>query len=655
MDDGCGEDKAPSGQPPKALASLRHPLIPPPPMRFSDDFLRALRDRVSIAGYAGRRLQWDQRKSQPAKGDFWACCPFHHEKSASFHVLEDRGLYNCFGCGEKGDVVSLAMRLDGLSFPEAVERLAAEAGMALPAQSPAEEEGAQARRRLFKVLADAAAIFTETLNGPRGRDARAYLEKRGLDLEARTRFGLGFAPEDWSFLTDRLIAAGAQKADLEAAGLAKKSDRGGLIDVFRGRVIFPITDAQERVIAFGGRALDPGNPAKYLNSPKTALYDKGQTLFRLAAAKRRLAETKGEGLIVAEGYMDVIALERAGLPAVAPCGTSLTEGHLALLWKAGRAPVLCFDGDAAGKKAAGRALDLAMAQFGPARTLRTVFLPPGQDPDDVFRKEGPERLAALLAAPIPAVEALFEREREEADLATPEGIAAFKARLRQAAARITDSDTAREYDRVLKDKAFALLAERRKRPDRPPFEPRAKGKGFGKPAEATPGEALKQRAAAQIAGGARGPSPVEAALRRALEEPGLLERGADLLAELRIEDRELDGIRHALLDLHLNGEAVDRKTLCAHLLQSGERGASSRVSGWPAPKAVPPAELAAQPDVEAEWRQLLQHLQCEPGIRAEFREARARLREEEDGSLSEEIRRVQELGRALRRDAKTVR
>ncbi|MDX2236515.1 MAG: DNA primase [Hyphomonadaceae bacterium] len=566
-------------------------------MRFSDAFLRQLRERVSIADYAGKRLAWDKRKSQPAKGDYWACCPFHGEKSPSFHVRDDRGSFHCFGCNESGSTIDLAMKLEGLSFPEAVARLADFAGMALPVDAEEDDGQAQRRRRLYDAAAACAALYRAALLAPEGATARAYLERRGIGPDLWPRFGIGFAPGGWTFALERLTKQGFSAAELADAGLVWPGEAGKrAYDVFRDRVTFEIADAGGKVIAFGGRTMKADEPAKYINSPESALFSKGRTLYRLKPARTLLAQTKASGLVVAEGYLDVIAFERAGIAAVAPLGTALTEEQVQLVWRAGGEPVLCFDGDAAGARAAHRALDLALPHLAPGRTVRIAHAPGGADPDDLFRAEGPDALKALIEAAIPAVDALFARERDARPLTTPEAKADFKKRLRAAAAAIQDGDTKALYLRELLSRADAIVA-----PPRPPFSPAPRGRlgpggrgGKFTPALLGPTPELKARGAARsaIAG-----SDV---LRAVCDNPGLIDRGEALILAFPIEDAPLARVRSAIFALWSEAGSIDRGALTRHLQELGDRLALERVAAWPPPKTLDDAS-------EREWMARMTH------------------------------------------------
>ncbi len=556
-------------------------------MRFSDAFLRSLRERVSIADYAGRRLAWDRRKSQPARGDYWACCPFHSEKSPSFHVLEGKGIYKCFGCGAAGDIFTLSMQLEGGSFPETVARIAGFAGVALPEDEREDKEAADLRRRLQGLVARAAALFGEALTAPEGRAARAYLERRGFTPDLCRQFGIGYAPGPWTWTIDKLKSA-YPLDDLVLAGLARAGEAGKRpIDMFRDRITFEIADTSGKVIAFGARALDPAASAKYINSPETPLFHKGRTLYRLKQARELAAKAKAEGLVVGEGYLDVIAFERAGIGAAAPLGTALTEDQLQLLWRAGPAPVLCFDGDSAGQRAAARALDLALPHLGPGRTVKFALAPPGQDPDDVFRAGGAGALKALIDAAQPAVRMLFERERRAGPLDTPEAKAGFKQRLKAAAGRIQDEETRRFYLREVLALADATLWTRG--PPQGAGAWKGRGQGRAPPAAVTP--ELKALA------GARRDDTVERLVRLAVDHPSLLDRGGDALAGLASPDRDIECIKSALLDLWHGAQSVDRAALSLHLRQLGEMRAAARLDAWPRPKI-------SSEDGERDWMAL---------------------------------------------------
>jgi len=440
-------------------------------MSLPPGFLDELRARLSLSQVVGRKVMWDTRKSNQAKGDMWAPCPFHQEKTASFHVDDRKGFYYCFGCHAKGDAISFVRDTENVDFIEAVRILAAEAGLQMPERDPQAQEKADRRTQLTEVMEQAARFFGMQLRSGAGAAARDYLAGRGLTAEVQGRFGIGFAPAGWQGLWDHLTGRGVAAEMILACGLARESDRGGRpYDVFRNRIMFPIRDARGRCIAFGGRAMDPNDNAKYLNSPETEIFDKSRTLYHHGPARE--AAGKGAPLIVAEGYMDVIALVAAGFEAaVAPLGTAVTDHHLQLLWRMADEPVIMLDGDRAGLGAAYRVIDMALPLLEAGRTLRFALMPEGQDPDDLLRAEGPGAVQARIDAALPLVRLLWQRETEGRDFDTPERKAALERTCREKAALIRDPSLRGYYERELKDLRWQLFSPRRHAP------PVARGRG----------------------------------------------------------------------------------------------------------------------------------------------------------------------------------
>lgn len=430
-------------------------------MSISPAFMDELRNRVPVSRIVGRKVTWDLRRSNQAKGDWWAPCPFHGEKTASFHVDDQKGFYYCFGCHAKGDALKFLMESDGLDFIEAVKVLASEAGVAMPDRDPTEAKRADRRTVLVEAMEAATRHFRMQLSTGQGTDARDYLARRGLDATGTDRFELGFASDLRQGLFSALRDKGIPVDVMDEAGLVIVPDDGGApYDRFRGRIIFPIRDARGRVIAFGGRAMDPNARAKYLNSPETVLFDKGRNLYNVGPA--RAAVAKGAPLIVAEGYMDVIALSLAGFEgAVAPLGTAITEDQLRLMWRISPEPVIMLDGDAAGQRAALRLIDLALPMTGPGQALRFVTLPSGQDPDDLIRGQGAGALQKLLDAARPLVDLLWQREVEGREFDSPERRAALDTSLRKAIAVIADETTRNHYTAALKERRYELFGGRR--------------------------------------------------------------------------------------------------------------------------------------------------------------------------------------------------
>src|SRR5262247_2820201 len=384
-------------------------------MRFPPQFLDELRARLPVSEVAGRRVRLKK------VGREWrGLSPFNKEKTPSFFVNDQKMAWFDFSSGKNGSIFDFVMMTEGLTFPEAVERLAAQAGIPLPKISQAEEARDERRKTLNDIVELAARFFEATLASRLGAKARGYLADRGLDPAIQLKFRLGYAPSDRFALKEHLGKEGVSTEDMVEAGLLVSGDDIPVpYDRFRDRVMFPITDLRGRVIAFGGRALEKDAQAKYLNSPETPLFHKGATLYNIAAARQ--ASHVGAPLIAVEGYVDVIAMVTAGYPAtVAPLGTALTEDQLGLLWKMSNEPVLCFDGDAAGKRAAYRAVDLALPQVAPGKSLLFASLPEGQDPDDLVRSGGREAVAEVMAGARPLAEMLWQRETEDGRFDTPE-------------------------------------------------------------------------------------------------------------------------------------------------------------------------------------------------------------------------------------------
>ncbi len=431
-------------------------------MSLPPGFLDELRNRLSLSQVVGRKVIWDPRKSNQAKGDMWAPCPFHQEKTASFHVDDRKGYYYCFGCHQKGDAISFVRETENVSFMEAVEILAGEAGMQMPARDPKAQEKADHRTQLVEVMEMAVSHFRLMLKTGAGSAARDYLARRGLDQPAIDRWEIGFAPGAWQGLWDHLKGKGVEDDLILGAGLAKPSQRGGKpYDTFRNRILFPIRDARGRAIAFGGRAMDPEESAKYLNSPETALFDKGRSLYNHGPARE--AAGKGQPLIVAEGYMDVIALSEAGFGAtVAPLGTAITEDQLRLLWRIAPEPIIALDGDKAGLNAAMRVIDNALPLLEAGQSLRFAIMPEGKDPDDLLKESGAEAMQALIDAAVPMVDLLWRRETEGKVFDSPERKAALDKDLRAAIARIQDPSIRSHYGQAIKDKRWELFRVRSK-------------------------------------------------------------------------------------------------------------------------------------------------------------------------------------------------
>ena len=444
---------------------------------LSPQWLDQLRARTTLSALIGRSV-----RLQKVGNEFKACCPFHNEKTPSFHVNDAKGFYHCFGCSAHGDAIRWLTDHQGLAFMDAVKDLAAEAGMDVPAPDPRAAQAAEKRDTLHDVTAAAQAWFVANLAGPAGAEARAYLATRGFDAHTVQRFGFGYAPEARQELKGAL--AQVPEAKLIEAGLRITVDGKEPYDRFRGRLMLPIEDARGRVIAFGGRILVSGksDAPKYLNSPETPLFDKGRTLYNLHRAAP--AARQSGRMIVVEGYMDVIALAAAGFgECVAPLGTALTEPQIELLWRHVETPILCFDGDAAGQRAAMRAVTRALPLLKPAHSLRIVRLPEGLDPDDLLKMKGKAAMEALLGDARPLIDVLWDAERDALALDTPEAKAGLKARLMAHVEAIGHPDVASLYKRELMDRysafAFPKREDRAFTPKRNAAQPR-RGSTSGK-------------------------------------------------------------------------------------------------------------------------------------------------------------------------------
>jgi DNA primase len=540
-------------------------------MRFPPSFLEDIRGRVTISSVVGRKVAWDRRKSNPGKGDYWACCPFHGEKSASFHVDDRKGRYHCFGCKASGDIFTFLVEKEGLSFPEAVERLAGEAGLPMPHVSDADQRREEQRASLYDVMEIAAKFFEAELQSARGAKARGYLADRQLPVAVQREFRLGYAPDERSALRNHLAHNKVEPEQMVEAGLIIQGE-GASYDRFRDRVMFPIRDPRGRVIAFGGRALSKDVAAKYLNSPETPLFHKGQVLYNLDKARAEAHDR--QAIIAVEGYVDVIAMHRAGLPhAVAPLGTALTEEQLALLWKQAPEPVLCFDGDAAGLKALYRALDLALPLLKAGHSLRFALLPEGQDPDDLLKALGPEAVQAVVAAAQPLSDMLWNRALAQNDRSTPERRAQFERDLRNLINEIRDDVVKKHYLADMAGRVRQLF-----QPAAPAWRRAVAGRG-GQPMrglrpgqrpwdiQQPPSNFLKRSALA-----ARRAEPVAREgmiVLGLINHPDLLHEFLDEFAGLDMAGAELDSLRTQIIDSAALGSSLDGSELRGHLKHRG--------------------------------------------------------------------------------------
>ena len=539
-------------------------------MALPASFLDEVRARTPMAALVGRRVKL-ARSGKSWKG----CCPFHEERSASFHVYDDG--YHCFGCGAHGDAISFLMNTQGASFIDAVEALAGEAGLDVPKPSPAVEQAERQRLDLSGVLDLAAEAYQRRLFGREGAAALAYLRGRGLTEDTIRRFGLGWSGDGRGGLVAELGQGGIEPARMAEAGLLQRREDGTLRELFYNRVMFPIRDRKGRTISFGGRGLGDAKP-KYINGPESPVFSKGRTLYALDLARE--GARKPPGVVVAEGYMDVIALHQAGFTgAVAPLGTALTAAQLEELWRLSDAPKLCFDGDAAGARAAARAAETALPLLDPSRTIYLATLPLGEDPDSLLRHGGPAAFEAVLHQARPLSTALFDILREGFSADTPEARAAFLARLDGAAARIPDRSLAAEYRRTLRDRVFAE---------------RQVGRRAAKPARPSP-------VRAPFAPDAAAAERYRTLLAILLVHPALLDDVEEALCGLPLPAR-LAALRHALLQWWNGAEALDSAALMNHLHALGHADLYAQVlSARPVPLPACARPDAMPAEAEAGW------------------------------------------------------
>jgi DNA primase len=599
-------------------------------MRFPPEFLDELRARLPVSEVVGRRV-----KLKKAGREWKGLSPFNKEKTPSFFVNDQKMAWFDFSSGKNGTIFDFVMLTEGLPFPEAVERLAAQAGMPLPEMTREDDAREQHRKTLHDVLDLAAKFFEATLAGRAGAKARGYLADRGLDPATQLKFRMGYAPAERFALKEHLGAHGIPAEDMVEAGLLVTGDDIPVpYDRFRDRVMFPIGDLRGRVIAFGGRALDREAPAKYLNSPETPLFHKGSTLYNIATA--RAAAHKGAVVIAVEGYVDVIAMVGAGFEAtVAPLGTALTADQLGLLWKMADEPTLCFDGDDAGRRAAYRALDVALPLLRPGKSLRFATLPDGNDPDDLVRSGGRAAIEDVLAGARPLVHILWMRETEAGGFDTPERRAALEARLSAVMSGIGEESVRRYYRREFESRLRSLFdtdeAPGRRAPGgrqgwTPGRNPRAAGSFGGPMGRRTGGPPQRARSTGIAAGGGRYlvTSPQLAAgpihrgdraaisrrealiLQAALNHPWLLHEHLEDLAAVEFRFAEAEKVKVALIDIFAHGGAPDRDNMAAEL---GRRGLAESVGRIE--KAITTASVwgarpeAAPADVLMTWKQLI--------------------------------------------------
>lgn len=587
-------------------------------MTLTPAWLDELRARTQLSTLVARTV-----KITKAGREYKGCCPFHNEKTPSFYVNDEKGFYHCFGCSAHGDAIRWMTDHRGLPFMDAVKELADAAGLEVPAADPQARERTERANSLYDVMQAAADWFTEQLNGVEGAEARAYISKRGLRADTVKGFGLGYAPDAKTKLKTALARFGEDK--LIEAGLLIKVDEKDSYDRFRGRLMIPIRDARGRVIAFGGRILAQGEP-KYLNSPDTPLFDKGRTLYNLDRAAS--ASRKSDRVLVVEGYMDVIALAQAGIDeAVAPLGTALTEHQIARLWRMSAQPILCFDGDSAGQKAAIRAIGRALPGLAPAQSLRFVTLPQGQDPDDVVKSGGRTAMETILSAAEPLVERLWRHELDAEPLTTPEAKAGLRQRLRNHAQAIADANVRDQYQLEFQQRFDATF--RPQGQQRAPYANRAPLRGGQKGRfpvyEAPPGGTARKISGQGVDG-----LYVRAILTGLVLHPTMILACAEALAALPIADTDLGNLRNIFLDAAYDHAALDSQlliTICE------ERGFGALAAQLVDANGLAFSFTRRQSDAELARRDLgmaIEALAARPELDAALEAATARLAENWD-------------------------
>jgi DNA primase len=611
-------------------------------MRFPPQFLDELRARLPVSEVVGKRV-----RLKKAGREWKGLSPFNKERTPSFFVNDHKGFYHDFSSGKHGDIFTFVMESEGVTFPEAVERLASLAGLAIPKLTPEAEAQESRRRTLHDVIELAAKFFEATLAARAGATARGYLADRGLDPATQLKFRIGYAPPERFALKEHLGLLGVPVDDMIEAGLLVAGDDIPVAyDRFRNRVMFPIGDLGGRIVAFGGRALDKDAPAKYLNSPETQLFHKGAMLYNGAAARKAAHQGAQHGVpvIAVEGYVDVIAMVTAGYAAtVAPLGTALTEDQLALLWRMADEPILCFDGDAAGGRAAYRAIDLALPQLKPGKSLKFAALPQGHDPDDLVRSGGPGAIADVLAGARPLADVLWRRETEAGRFDTPERRAGLEARINELTTAIGDEAVRRYYrqdlwqrlrkftapepapGRIARDLYGGRNRAFRGRDGRSRQGAGARGAEPGSLATLSP-----RMSTSSIVRGSRSAMPPREALilLGACNHPWLLDTAAEQLAELEFLNGDMDMLRRAMLDIAAGQGHLTRDSLRAAVVARNYGPILQRIEGATHPADWPAQDGAAPEDVRQWWTHVLTLHRKNRTLNKELKEAERALGEE---------------------------
>ncbi len=596
-------------------------------MRFPVGFLEEIRARLPASAVVGRRV-----KLKKEGREFRGLSPFNSEKTPSFYVNDQKQRWFDFSAGKNGDIFNFLMETEGLSFPEAVERLAGEAGVAMPARDADAEKREEKRASLYDVLELATQFFEERLQARAGAAARGYLQNRGLGPELQRRFRVGYAGPERAALKEFLAGKGIDHEQMIAAGLLVTGDDIPVsFDRFRERVIFPIGDFRGRVVAFGGRALASDVPAKYLNSPETELFHKGSLLYNGAEA-RKAAHDAGT-IIAVEGYVDVVQMVGAGFAhTVAPLGTALTERQLDILWKIADEPILCFDGDKAGLRAAFRAVDLALPALLPGKSLRFALLPGGQDPDDLIRSSGKDAMEAIISAARPLVDMIWVRETDAHVFDTPERRAALEARLRDIAKGIGEESVRRHYLQAFDERVRAFFpAPDRRGEGRTPYRRESRERGErgdrgrqGSQARRPIAVSDALRRSTIMSGRSSLPLRDVALVMTMVNHPGLIPAHLDAFCHVEIASPDLDRLRHVVLEIAADGEEWEADTLRVKL---GERRLGPLLARLDAQIASsghwPAGPVASLQDAEDGWLQALTLHRRKGTLHKELKDAEA--------------------------------
>lgn len=588
------------------------------PARFLDD----LRDRTTLSDVVGRRVRLVKKGHEHS-----GLCPFHKEKTPSFTVNDVKGFYHCFGCGSHGSAFDFVMETEGLNFREAVDKLAGDVGMQVPQDSPEEQKRAERKKTLYDVVEAACGHFEQMLRKPEGVSALAYLHGRGLSDATIKKFRLGYAPERRDDMKNAIGPQGHSDDEMVAAGLIIKRDDGSTYDRFRGRVIFPILDRRARVVAFGGRTMsDSKDVAKYLNSPETDLFHKGSLLYAMDTAQ--VASRAGQALVVTEGYMDVIVLNQAGFEgAVAPLGTALTEDQIKELWKIMPEPVLCFDGDNAGVRAAKRAAERALVLIRAGVGLRFAALPAGEDPDSLVQKQGVAAFQSVLDAAKPLSQVVWEMEVAQGPTNTPEGRAALQKRLDDHVKSIEDATVRSHFQSSFKNQVWNIGREAKSSNFKAGASGGWKGKGKRgfKPERPAVYGIEEERTAAKSTHLDMVLAREEILLVVLIVHPELLDDVGEKLGSLAFSTVELDNLRQEALKTLARDASLDSEAFQRHLRDSGfveilDSLLSPRVFGHAF--FARPTEQVDQ--ALAGWNETYE-LYCRRDLEAELLEAQRRL------------------------------